>query len=200
MPIRVTNEGNSSLFFGVPDWVYEEEIFSGPSALWWSPDSRRIAFLRSDETNVNDYTFPIYNPTYDSSTITPYTDFVTMKYPKPGYPNPLVSLHIFDLHAYQSQSAAPAGDPAAFTQQLTWTGRRNPDDSVVQEIAWVANTTLLVKEVSRAADDGNVVVCDLAQQQAGKLASGTVVRKLGKNGEQGDNGWIDAVRPPRTLA
>ncbi|KAF8585399.1 dipeptidyl aminopeptidase [Ramaria rubella] len=192
IPIRVTSEGNSSLFFGVPDWVYEEEIFSGPSALWWSPDSRRIAFLRSDETKVNDYTFPIYNPSGDSSTVTPYTDFVTMKYPKPGYPNPLVSVHVFDLHAYQTQGSSPLGTPVTFTRELTWNGRRPREDSVIQEIAWVANSTLLVKEVSRAADMGNVVICNLAQQEAGLLASGTVVRKLGKSGEQGDDGWIDS--------
>lgn len=194
--IRVTHEGNSSLFFGVPDWVYEEEVFSGSSALWWSPDSQRIAFLRSDETAVNDYTFPVYNPTEDSFTVTPYTDFVTMKYPKPGYRNPLVSVHVFDLDSYQSQSTAPASDPKTFTQELTWSGRRDLDDSIIQEIAWVGNATLLVKEVSRAADEGNVVICDLSQQQDGQLASGSVVRKLGKDGEQGDEGWIDSVSFP----
>lgn len=195
VPIRVTNEGNSSLFFGVPDWVYEEEVFSSPSALWWSPDAHRIAFLRSDETKVNDYTFPIYNPTDDSSTVTPYTDFVTMKYPKPGYSNPLVSVHVFDLHGYQTQGTVPVGAPAAFIQELTWSNRRDLEDSIIQEIAWVANATLLVKEVSRAADDGSVVICNLAEQAAGQLASGTIVRKLGVHGEEGDEGWIDAVSP-----
>lgn len=194
MPIRVTNEGNSSLFFGVPDWVYEEEVFSGPSALWWSPDARRIGFLRSDETKVNDYTFPIYNPTEDSSTVHPYTDFVTMKYPKPGYSNPLVSVHVFDLHAYTTQSTVPVKGPTAFTQELTWSGRRDPQDSVIQEVAWVSNTILLIKEVSRAADDGSVVLCNLAEQQAREYASATVVRKLGANGEEGDEGWIDQVK------
>jgi dipeptidyl aminopeptidase B len=195
VPIRVTNEGNSSLFFGVPDWVYEEEVFSKPSALWWSPDARRIAFLRSDETKVNDYTFPIYNPTDSSFTVTPYTDFVTMKYPKPGFPNPLVTVHVFDLHAYQTQNIVPVRAAAAFTQELTWTGRRSLEDSIIQEMAWVANTTLLVKEISRSADDGSVVICNLAEQQSGQLASGTIVRQLGAHGEEGDKGWIDAVSP-----
>ncbi|KAF8515924.1 dipeptidyl aminopeptidase [Gautieria morchelliformis] len=192
VPIRVTSEGNSSLFFGVPDWVYEEEVFSKPSALWWSPDARRIAFLRSDETKVNDYTFPIYNPTENSFTVTPYTDFVTMKYPKPGFPNPLVTVHVFDLNAYQTQNTVPVGAPAAFIQELTWNGRRSLEDSIIQEIAWVANTTLLVKEISRSADDGSVVICNLAEQQTGLLASGTIVRQLGVHGEEGDKGWIDA--------
>ncbi|KAF8513011.1 dipeptidyl aminopeptidase [Hysterangium stoloniferum] len=191
-PIRVTSTGNTSLFNGVPDWVYEEEVFSADSALWWSPDSSRIAFLRSDETEVNEYTFPIYNPTTDAFKVNPYTDFVTMKYPKPGYPNPLVSVHVFDLHAYQNQIATLAGPPNNFTQEVTWIGRRDPTDSIIQEVTWLTDTTLLIKEVSRAADAGSVVVCNLATQEAGLLASGTVVRRLGKDGEEGDEGWIEA--------
>lgn len=173
--------------------MYEEEVFGGPSALWWSPDARRIAFLRSDETKVNNYTFPIYNPTEDSFTVTPYTDFVTMKYPKPGFSNPLVSVHVFDLHAYQTQTTVPVGGPDAFTREVTWNGRRDLKDSIIQEVTWVANTTLLVKEVSRASNDGSVVICPLEEQEVGQLASGLVVRKLGANGEEGDEGWIDPV-------
>ena len=96
VPVQVTTAGNASLFHGVPDWVYEEEIFSADFALWWSPDSSKVAFLAFDETAVNEFTFPIYNPTDDANTINPYTTEMTMKYPKPGYNNPLVSLHVFD--------------------------------------------------------------------------------------------------------
>ncbi|KAG8917493.1 hypothetical protein FRC00_013547, partial [Tulasnella sp. 408] len=42
-PIRVTSDGNSSIFNGVPDWVYEEEVFADDYALWWSPDSTKLA-------------------------------------------------------------------------------------------------------------------------------------------------------------
>jgi len=76
------------LFHGVPDWVNEEEVFASDYALWWSPDSQKVAFLAFDETLVDEYVFPIYNPTQDSSAIIPYTTDVVMKYPKPGYNNP----------------------------------------------------------------------------------------------------------------
>jgi len=49
-PIRVTSNGNASLFNGVPDRVHEEEVFSSDFALWWSPDSTKVAFLHLDET------------------------------------------------------------------------------------------------------------------------------------------------------
>jgi dipeptidyl aminopeptidase len=71
-PIRVTTSGNASLFHGVPDWVYEEEIFSGDHALWWSPDSQKLTFLAFDETLVPEYAFPIYNPTENPYEVIPY--------------------------------------------------------------------------------------------------------------------------------
>jgi dipeptidyl aminopeptidase len=78
----VTSGGNSSLFHGVPDWVYEEEVFGHDFALWWSPDATRIAYLRLDETKVETFDFPIYNPTQDSDNVQPYPERVSMRYPK----------------------------------------------------------------------------------------------------------------------
>ncbi|KAH6915679.1 dipeptidyl-peptidase [Coprinopsis sp. MPI-PUGE-AT-0042] len=200
--IRVTSSGNASLFHGVPDWVYEEEIFSSDFALWWSPDSNKVAFLAFDETAVPEYTFPIYNPTEDASTVVPYTTDVVMKYPKAGYPNPLVSVHVFDLARYMdmhpdADGEADADANADFpfpdeTLTLDWDGRHAPKDSVIMDITWVSNNTLLLKEVNRNADDGSVVLFDLQSTTPSRSAQGDVVRKLGKNGEQGDDGWIDA--------
>ncbi|KAF9465555.1 dipeptidyl peptidase IV N-terminal region-domain-containing protein [Collybia nuda] len=189
-PIRITSSGNASLFHGVPDWVYEEEIFSGPSALWWSPDSSKLAFLAFDETSVDEFNFPIYNPTEDSDTVVPYTTDVTMKYPKPGYNNPLVSVHVFDLKRHQENSGSSSSGNDA-TYELYWNDRHPVDNSVIMEVAWVANSSLLLKEVNRNADDGNVVLFDLDHESTQLRSRGTVVRKLGKKGEHGDDGWID---------
>ncbi|KAF5379515.1 hypothetical protein D9615_006521 [Tricholomella constricta] len=194
-PIRVTSSGNASLFHGVPDWVYEEEIFSSDSALWWSPDAKKLAFLVFDETAVDEYNFPIYNPTEDSYAVVPYTSDVVMKYPKPGYNNPLVSVRVFDL-ARHSQDAGAGGGmdfPASEnTLELEWPGRHKLEDSVILEVAWVGDAALIVKEVNRNADDGHVVLFDLeAAPDARTRARGEVVRRLGRQGEQGDSGWID---------
>ncbi|KAF8815432.1 hypothetical protein BYT27DRAFT_7194435 [Phlegmacium glaucopus] len=194
-PIQVTTSGNASLFHGVPDWVYEEEIFSADFALWWSPDSSKVAFLAFDETAVREYTFPIYNPTDSSSSIIPYTSEVTMKYPKPGFDNPLVSVHVFDLARYQANNGGE--DSMGFPQPdetltLDWDGRHPVKDSVIMEVAWVGNSSLIVREVNRNADDGSVVLFNLdAVGGVQSRALGKVVRKLGKHGEEGDDGWID---------
>jgi dipeptidyl aminopeptidase len=185
--VRVTNDGSKVVFNGVPDWVYEEEVFSTDSALWWSPDAHAVAYLRSNETEVMEYTYPVYNPGNDADTVNPYTSEVVMRYPKPGTPLPLVSVHTFDLNKYFSTEAAALGDKRleAAKQTLRWPGQLPPGDGIVVEVSWVGTDALLVKEIDRAARNGQVVVF-----QGGRV-EGKPVRKLGKDGEEGDDGWID---------
>ncbi|KAH0825917.1 peptidase S9B [Lanmaoa asiatica] len=190
--IRVTTGGNALLFHGVPNWIYEEEVLTQDYALWWSPDSSKVAFLRLDETAVEEYRFPVYNPTEDSYAVIPYTEDVVIKYPKPGYNNPLVSVHVFGLEAYLSQSESAvtsAGDAAVV--DLRWSDSFPSNNSIINQVAWVDNSALVLKEVTRVADHGNVVLFDLATASPGGVATGQVVRKLGIDGEEGDEGWID---------
>lgn len=192
-PIQITSSGNASLFHGVSDWVYEEEIFGADFALWWSPDSAKIAYLSFDETTVDEYTFPIYNPTEDSHTVHPYPKHVTMKYPKPGYDNPLVSIHVFGVDHYDALKTAGDTEDVAVQQaswELTWDNRLPAENRVIVDVVWVANSTLLVEEVDRAAVNGSVVLFDLA---SGAVGRGLAVRKLGQEGEEGDDGWIEPV-------
>ncbi|KAL0569963.1 Dipeptidyl peptidase 4 [Marasmius crinis-equi] len=187
-PIRITTTpaaSKSTLFNGVPDWVYEEEVFSAPSALWFSPTSNKLAFLRFNESAVDEFVFPIYNPSEDSYRVNPYTSEVRMRYPKPGYANPIVGVYVVDL------ARVPVGGVEEATVELSWEGRHRAEDSIISEVAWVGDDELIVKEVNRNADDGNVVFFNLASgNKDGK--QGIVVRKQGKNGEEGDDGWIES--------
>ena len=191
-PIRVTSNGNTSLFSGVPDWVYGEEVFSSDFALWWSPDSTKVAFLHLDETLVDEYTFPVYNPTEDADAVVPYPNHVTMKYPKPGYHNPIVSAHVFELDRYR-EAVVKGDDAEKHVIDLDWTGKHADETRIVFEVVWVGNTGLIVKEVDRAGEDGHVIYFNLAADNLAARTNGKVVRKLGKNGEEGDDGWIESV-------
>jgi dipeptidyl aminopeptidase B len=113
-----------------------------------------------------------------------------MKYPKPGYNNPLVSVYVFDLEQYESALGIPA---ASATHELEWPGRHPKNNSIISEVAWVGNATLIVKELNRAADDGNVILFDINASDEASRSIGHVVRKKGKNGEEGDDGWIESV-------
>lgn len=193
----MTTSGNASLFHGVPDWVYEEEVFESDFALWWSPDSKKVAFLAFDETLVPEFSFPVYNPTEDSDAVIPYTSDVVMKYPKPGYANPLVFVHVFDLGLYleDTEASSTTSDlPIKHaTLTLDWKNRKRADDGIISEVAWVGNATLLLKEVNRNADDGSIILFNLDAADTRSRTNGHVVRKLGKAGEEGDDGWIENV-------
>ena len=59
---RYTNDGSDLIYNGWASWVYYEEILGRSTrykAFWWSPDSKRIAFMRFDDSKVP--VFPIYN-------------------------------------------------------------------------------------------------------------------------------------------
>jgi dipeptidyl aminopeptidase B len=159
--------------------------------MWWNPDSSKVAYLRFDETNVNEYTFPIYNPTDNADSVVPYPKHITMRYPKPGYANPLVSVHVFDVNGYLTsiEDGVPAPSNRN-TWELAWEDQRPQDDSIIQEVAWVDENSLIIKEINRSGDIGNVLLFNLEYPDR----RGSVVRRLGKIGEEGDSGWIESVR------
>ena len=51
-----------SIFNGVCDWVYEEEVISDTRALWFSPDSNRIAWIEFNDTEVDLMPLQVYGP------------------------------------------------------------------------------------------------------------------------------------------
>ena len=95
---QVTKDGEyNKVLNGIPDWVYEEE-FGFNRAFDFSADSRMIAYIRFDESQVPMFSFPEYNgmfPSRDASAS--YPGAYTYKYPKAGETNSTVSVHTFDI-------------------------------------------------------------------------------------------------------
>ena len=67
------------------DWVYEEEL-DVRSNYFWSPDSRRIAYLQMNESPVPEYPIEDWIPTH--ATVS------RQRYPQPGDPNPVVRVGV----------------------------------------------------------------------------------------------------------
>lgn len=185
-PIRVTDDGSDVVFNGVPDWVYEEEVVQFDYTLYWSPNGRSIAYLRLNETEVKEYNLQIYNPSDDAFSVNPYTTETVMRYPKPGTPLPLVEVHTFSLGNHLSNLARDARAPVQTSKKvLHWPGELTPNNRIIVEVAWVGDDALIAKEIDRPARVGQVVLFENGSDE------GKVVRKLGKDGEEGDDGWID---------
>ena len=99
--ITVTTDGGKDFFYGIPDWVYEEEVFSGNSVTWWSNDGKYVAFLRTNESSVPDYPVQYFLSKPSGKKPLPglenYPETRDIKYPKAGAPNPVVDLQFYDV-------------------------------------------------------------------------------------------------------
>ena len=90
--IQLTFDGTDDIYNGWASWVYMEEILGRATqhkAYWWSPNSKMIAFLHTDDSPVPK--FPIFN----SSGV--HGELEWEHYPKAGDPNPNVKLGIVYL-------------------------------------------------------------------------------------------------------
>jgi dipeptidyl-peptidase-4 len=89
---RLTNDGADLIYNGYASWIYYEEILrrrSNYKAFWWAPNSKMIAFLRFDDSDVPE--FPIFH----CEGIRGYLE--VQRYPKPGDTNPSVKPGIVHL-------------------------------------------------------------------------------------------------------
>ncbi|MGQ9846060.1 MAG: S9 family peptidase, partial [Bacteroidales bacterium] len=113
----ITNDGEKNkIINGIPDWVYEEE-FSFSKAFEWSPDNNYIAYLKFDETDVKEYSIPIYKGLYPS--------IYTYKYPKAGEKNSKVSLHIYQLKNNKTLDITLEPDSDFYIPRIYWTKQPN---------------------------------------------------------------------------
>ena len=92
----ITTDGSVAgrIKYGTASWVYGEEL-SQRTAMWWSPDSRKIAYYRFDERDVRDY-YVALNQTQVHATLD------TEAFPTAGTPNPTVDLYVYDVASRQS--------------------------------------------------------------------------------------------------
>lgn len=176
---QITKDGGTELFYGIPDWVYEEEVFSGNNALWWSSDGEYLAFLRTNETKVPDYPIQYFISRPSGETPKPgqenYPELEFIKYPKAGAPNPVVDLHFYDVKRDQTFSVGINDD--------------FPDeDRLITEVLWAGTQNVLIKETNRESDLLKVVLIDVSSR------SGKVVREV--DVQALDGGWLEVVCGP----
>lgn len=86
---QLTFDGTDVILNGYASWVYYEEILGRPTryrSFWWSPDSKRIAYMHMDESMVP--MFPIYSEEGQHGYIE------QTRYPKAGDKNPEVKIGV----------------------------------------------------------------------------------------------------------
>lgn len=106
---RLTGDGTDLILNGYASWVYYEEIFgrgSNYKAFWWSPDSKKIAYYRFDNTEVT--LFPIFAPFGQNGSLR------QTRYPKAGQQNPGVRIAFTDLEGHTTWADFDEGEDQYF--------------------------------------------------------------------------------------
>jgi dipeptidyl-peptidase 4 len=125
---QLTTDGTATVLNGYASWVYYEEILGRSSrykAFWWSDDSKRICFMRFDESQVP--VFPIYVADGQHG----YLE--NTRYPKAGDKNPEVKIGIASVNP----------------GEIVWADFNAKDDQYFGAPVWSPDGQLLVQWMNR---------------------------------------------------
>ncbi|HCV42970.1 MAG TPA: peptidase S9 family protein, partial [Bacteroidetes bacterium] len=130
--IQYTNDASDVIYNGWSSWVYMEEVLGRETqykAFWWSPDSKRLAFFRFDDTHVP--VFPLFNAEGVHGSIE------NQRYPKAGDPNPEVRIGI-----------VPVGGG-----NIVWADFNQKDDQYFGTPFWIPDSRQLVVQWMNRGQD-----------------------------------------------
>jgi len=149
--LQVTNDGRfNHILNGSTDWVYEEEL-SFAQAFYWSPDSKKIAFHRFDESEVKEYNMQKWNKA------ALYPQDYRYKYPKAGEDNSKVEIWIYHLATQQKVKADTGIETDIYLPRVLWTA--NPDVLSVRRMNRLQNT-LDILHVDATTGNSNTVLTE----------------------------------------
>ncbi len=124
----VTTDGSVAgrIKYGTASWVYGEEL-GQRTAMWWSPDGRKLAYYGFNEKQVPDFFLQMGQTTVQGS-----VDIEA--YPKAGVPNPIVDLWVYDVATAKSRKI-DVRDGKAFADDVVghyvYAVRWSPDGSEI---------------------------------------------------------------------
>eukprot|EP00096_Caligus_rogercresseyi_P014387 TRINITY_DN689_c1_g1_i3.p1 TRINITY_DN689_c1_g1~~TRINITY_DN689_c1_g1_i3.p1 ORF type:complete len:850 (-),score=196.30 TRINITY_DN689_c1_g1_i3:804-3353(-) len=171
----ITNSGvDGKIFNGIPDWVFEEEIFESNSALWWSPDGTKLVWGTFNDTKVEAMILQAYgklspNP---SPLYFPYPKFEEpLRYPKVGTRNPSVSLWLADFNRDSGMTVRHLPSPSSL----------NPEEVHFSRVTWIDSTRFAVDWMNRVQNRTVLSMCGVGDLDCTEIFQ-----------RQQENGWIQS--------
>ena len=141
----LTNDGSDVIINGTSDWVYEEEL-AIRDAFRWSPDSKRIAFWRFDQSPISIF------PMLDELSLV--AKVIPERYPRPGDRNSKVTVGVVNADT-RATTWLHTGE-GEYIASLAWAG---PDSVAIQRMPRTQNQIDLLM-LSAASGDGRTVLTE----------------------------------------
>ncbi|XP_014810209.1 PREDICTED: dipeptidyl peptidase 4 [Calidris pugnax] len=174
--LNITGNGEENkIFNGIPDWVYEEEMFGTHSALWWSPNGDFVAYAAFDDTQV-----PVIEYSFYSEDTLQYPKTIRIPYPKAGATNPTVRFFIVDTRSLPDFHSVEISPPAALKSE----------DHYLSVVTWVTDERICLQWLRRIQNFSVLTVCDFEN------ATGNWLCPQEKQfTEESRTGWIGRFQP-----
>jgi dipeptidyl-peptidase-4 len=127
--VAITTDVNTEIFNGISDWLYEEEF--GITGLFaFSPDSKQVAFVRLNETDVPTFEWQTYlgdEARGDEAKGTKlYPELHSLRYPKAGTPNAKASVCVYDIHYKTIRTMELPNNMNGYIPRIVWTPLSKP--------------------------------------------------------------------------
>ena len=145
---QITEDGEfGKIINGSADWVYEEE-FSLTKSFFWSPDSKKIAYLRFDEAHVREYNLQKWN---DGAL---YPEDYRFKYPKAGERNSIVDVYIHDVKSSNKKKIDLGRESDIYIPRIKWT--KNPNLLSIQKLNRMQNQLDIIHADARTGNTSSI--------------------------------------------
>ncbi|XP_030385628.1 venom dipeptidyl peptidase 4-like [Scaptodrosophila lebanonensis] len=138
--VAITSDTNPVFLNGIPDWVYEEEVFGSNVATWFNPAGTQIAFIRFDDSPTHVMDIQVYGEAGNLDFQYPWRRAIA--YPKAGSSNPRVQLFLANLER--------AVNGNEFLTEIPVPSALNTEtDYIITVVSWMNDTHVLSTWMNR---------------------------------------------------
>ncbi|GAB0191522.1 dipeptidyl peptidase 4 [Grus japonensis] len=174
--VQITYNGeDNKIFNGIPDWVYEEEMFGTHSALWWSPNGNFVAYATFNDSEV-----PVIEYSFYSEDTLQYPKTIRIPYPKAGATNPTVQFFIVDTKSLPDLRPTEISPPAEIKLR----------DHYLSVVTWVTDERICLQWLRRIQNFSVLTVCDF-ENATGVWSCPQEKQRT----EESTTGWIGRFQP-----